>query len=380
MEALDDLELGRRLTALTRDLILIQSTDAQPEERARCFEFIRIQLEGLEGVRLEEFEKGGYTSLVVLPEGVKRPEVLFCGHLDVVEHPDSSSYRSEVRDGRIYGPGAGDMKGALAIMLELFRQKHRREPGISLGLAITSDEECGGEQGVKYLVEEVGLRCGQVIIPDGGSLNELTLEEKGILHLRVRCHGHSAHAARPWLGENALSRLVGRLGELDRYFGGLKGADDAALRKRGEDHWFPTCSLTMLGTPNETVNRIPAEAEAVLDVRFPPPDTVETMLAKVRQILGDEVAVEEIVSAEPTHLAADKAFMRVTEEVTGTPVKEVQACGGSDARFFRAAGIPVNLSRPLVGELHSEDEWIDVASMVMYYRICEAYLGAKGLD
>ncbi|MEM7145995.1 MAG: M20/M25/M40 family metallo-hydrolase [Verrucomicrobiota bacterium] len=371
MDEVDDLELGRRLTALTRDLILIRSTDARPEERARCFEFVRIQLEGLSGVEIREYEKDGYGSLVVMPEGVSEPAVLFCGHLDVVEHPKARSYTSEVREGRIYGPGAGDMKGALAIMLELFRQAHEREPGVSLGLAITSDEECGGESGVKYLVEEAGLRCGQVIIPDGGSLNELTVEEKGILHLRLRTEGKAAHAARPWLGENALSLLMSRLGELEAFFA------EQALDVEAGEHWFPTCSLTMARTPNETVNRVPASAEAVLDVRFVPPDTVAGMLEKIRGILGNEVVVELIVGAEPTNLAADEMFKQVTEQVTGKKVKEVRACGGSDGRFFREAGIPVNLSRPLVGALHSEEEWIDVESMVTYFRVCEGYVGKK---
>ena len=44
---------------------------------------------------------------------------------------------------------------------------------------------------------------------------------------------------------------------------------------------------------------------------------------------------------------------------------------------MRQFGIPVNLSRPLVDNLHSQDEWIDVASMVTYYRICEAYIERK---
>ncbi|MEM8953518.1 MAG: M20/M25/M40 family metallo-hydrolase [Verrucomicrobiota bacterium] len=371
MEALDDLELGRRLTALTRDLILIRSTDARPEERARCFEFVRIQLEGLEGVELREYEQEGYGSMVVLPKGVEVPEVLFCGHLDVVEHPKTVVYTSEVRDGRIYGPGAGDMKGALAIMLELFRQEHERRPGASLGLAITSDEECGGENGVKYLVEEEGLRCGRAIIPDGGSLTDLTVEEKGILHLRLWTRGQAAHAARPWLGKNALSLIMQRIRRLEDYFSGLE-------KVRGEgDRWYATCAVTMARTANETVNRIPASAQAVLDVRFVPPETVETMMVKIQEILGEEVEVELIVSAEPTHLAADPVFKEVTEAVIGKEVREVRACGGSDGRFFRDVGIPVNLSRPLVGDLHSEKEWIDVESMVAYYRVCERYLEEK---
>ena len=160
VEDLNDEDLGTRLTALTRDMILIPSTESRPEERARCFQFLRIQLESLNGIEIREYEKDGYGSMVVLSEGVEAPEVLFCGHIDVIEHPELERYESRLEGGRIVGPGTGDMKGAVAIMLELFREMHRRYPGISMGLAITSDEEQGGESGVRYLVEEEGLRCG----------------------------------------------------------------------------------------------------------------------------------------------------------------------------------------------------------------------------
>ena len=78
---------------------------------------------------IREYEKDGYGSMVVLPEGIADPEVLFCGHLDVIEHPELEQYESWLKDGRIYGPGAGDMKGAVAIMLELFRNLHRAHRG-----------------------------------------------------------------------------------------------------------------------------------------------------------------------------------------------------------------------------------------------------------
>ena len=60
---------------------------------------------------------------------------------------------------------------------------------LPLGLAITSDEERGGNAGMRYLFDEVGLRCNVAMIPDGGSLNEVTVEEKGILHLKIQCNG-----------------------------------------------------------------------------------------------------------------------------------------------------------------------------------------------
>lgn len=360
--------IQERLVALTRDLILIPSNTAHPQERQRCYEFIKNHLEALEHIEVREFEHNGIPSLVAAPPGCARPRILMCGHLDVITHPDVTAYRSQIKDGRIYGPGAGDMKGALAVLLEVFRNIHTQLPNAPLGIAVTADEETGGESGIGFLVREKGLRCGAAMIPDGGSLNEITIEEKGILHLTLECHGHSAHAARPWLGENPIEKMMGRLYALQTFFRELK---------KGRGHWYPTCSLTVVGTENKTANRIPSNATAVLDIRFPPPYTLNKMLKDVKQICGPDVKAEVIIGAEPTRLSPDPDYAKVTAALTGQEVRQVRDDGGSDARFLAAEGVPVMMSRPLVGDLHSEDEWIDIESMVTLYRIYEQYLLMK---
>tara|TARA_R110002096_G_scaffold403766_3_gene601354 strand:+ start:62460 stop:63578 length:1119 start_codon:yes stop_codon:yes gene_type:complete len=363
----EDQQLAARITALTRDLMMIRSTDLHPDERQRCFQFIENHLEAIPDVRIDCYESNGFQSLVAMPEGLTRPQVLLCGHIDVIEHSDVAVYRGQVEDGRIIGPGAGDMKGADAIMIELFRQLQRDLPGCPVGIALTSDEEIGGENGVRYLFEEVGLECARAIIPDGGSLNDVTTDEKGIIHLRVSIEGKAGHAARPWLAENAVEKLISRLARLRDHFADTRGDGS-------NGNWFPTCAVTKVSTPNEAINRIPGEAEALLDLRFPPPYTVERMLAEVRQVLGMEVAMDPIICAEPTHLAPDPLFCQITEEVTGKKVSLTKASGGSDARFICQEGTPVMLSRPEVGRLHAADEWIDIASMITYYQICEKYI------
>ena len=363
--------LKERLIKLTRDLVLIESTDAKPNERSRCFQLIRNHLEDEHGIELTTLKKNGYESLVASPQGVSNPEILFCGHLDVVEHPGSDVYRSRVSNGRIIGPGAGDMKGQLAILLELFRQLLRESPGISVGLAITSDEERGGENGVQFLLEEKGLHCGVAIIPDGGSLTEITCEEKGILHLRLRSSGKSAHAARPWLGDNPIERLIAALNRIRAEFDSLTPENFQPAEQTS--HWFSTCSVTGVSTPNDSPNRIPDTAAAILDVRFPPPNSVSSMTARIEELAGAEVAVEALVTAEPTDLKTDPRFVELAAEVTGEEAKLVRACGGSDARFFREQNIPVLLSRPRVGDLHGQDEWIEVESMLDYFEICRRY-------
>jgi len=363
-------DIKERLVALARDLILIPSIPSRPEDRQRCYEFIRNHLESLEHIKVREFTDNGIPSLIAAPDGCHNPEVLMCGHLDVITHPDISVYRSEIKDGRIYGPGAGDMKGALAILLEVFRIIHSRSKDISLGIAVTADEETGGESGIGYLYDKQAVRCKSAMIPDGGSLNQITVEEKGILHLQVKCKGHTAHAARPWLGDNPIEKLMDQLTELRKYFNEMKIT---------AGHWFPTCAITIMDTENKTVNRIASEASAVLDVRFPPPYTMEKMLEKIKEILSDDIEVEKIIGAEPTHLFPDALYQRVTEEVTGQSVELIKDDGGSDARFLAKDNIPVMISRPLVGNLHAQDEWIDIESMVKFYQIYERYLTQKFL-
>lgn len=360
--------LQERLVELTRDLILIPSTAENPKERERCFEFIKNHIEPLESIELYEYRKCGVPSLVVLPKDIKVPEILICAHLDVVGHPQESYYRSRIENGRIYGPGAGDMKGALAIVLEIFHHFQNLGERVSLGLVVTSDEEIGGRYGIQYLTDERELRCGVAMIPDGGSLDEITIEEKGILHLKVCCQGHAAHAARPWLGQNAVQILIDRLSALNAYFDSLV---------RSDDHWRPTCSVTIMDTPNRTINRIPTEAECQLDIRFPSPNSVDSILAKTKEILGPQVDCQIIISAEPTHQSPDSLYLSVTEEMTGNVPTLTRADAGSDARFFSRIGIPTIISSPIVGNLHSEEEWIDIKSMETFYQIYRAYIKRK---
>jgi succinyl-diaminopimelate desuccinylase len=361
------------LVELTRQLILMRTTEFEPDKQRRCLDFIRSHIDILEDLEIREIEHNGSPSLIAHPASCPEPDILMVGHIDVVAHVDPSVYRGEIKDGRIVGPGAGDMKGAVAIMLEVFRKTLRKKPDASLGLAITSDEEIGGANGIGHLFGEAGIRCGTALVPDGGSLDRITIHEKGILHLALHCDGKSGHAARPWLGNNALEHLIKQLVLLDERFHQEFPTTD--------DEWHPTCSITCLGSPNRTINRIPAIAQANLDVRFPHPHTTREMLAFVHDTLGPRIEVETIIEAEPAEFSPDLLFQVITAEFSGTPVILEKSHGGSDARFIAAQGIPAIISRPLVGNLHAVDEWIDIKSMETFYRIYERYVARKlGLD
>lgn len=371
-----ELELRTRLVELTRDLIVFESSENRDDEKKRCALFIRNHLDSLEDVRVEDYSSDGLPLLVALPRDESRPEILLCAHLDVVAHAQSDAYRPYVEDGRIWGAGAGDMKGPLAICLALFQDLHRRHPGISLGFAVTADEEIGGERGVRRLIEEIGLSCGLAMIPDGGSLDEVSVAEKGIVHLELvfRYQGSSQHAARPWLAENPIENILRTAAELGARFGSLQSRSRPG---DGTDHWYPTCTPTLLLGSNRSFNRIPSEARLGLDLRFPPPHTSSEMVAIVREIAGDRAELRIHVRAEPTESWPERLYVEIAEETTGRTTRFLREAGASDARFFRASGISVIVSRPEVGNIHARDEWIDIASMLTFYRIYERFILRK---
>ena len=101
------------------------------------------------------------------------------------------------------------------------------------------------------------------------------------------------------------------------------------------------------------------------------------MLSQVRELLPDDVALECVIGAEPVHLSPDPLYVRVTEEVTGRPVQLIRDHGGSDARFLCAYDIPVLMSRPTVGELHTCDEWVEIDTMLDLFRIYMWYLDLR---
>jgi succinyl-diaminopimelate desuccinylase len=133
-----DDSLRRRLVELTRDLIIIPSTRDRPEDIQRCMEFVINHVELPNELTVRRFNEEGSPSTVILPHNISAPEVLLLAHLDVVARGEGAEYRSLVEDGKIYGPGSGDMKGELAILLEtagiMARAFFSKKPGSGAAL------------------------------------------------------------------------------------------------------------------------------------------------------------------------------------------------------------------------------------------------------
>ncbi|WP_243666095.1 ArgE/DapE family deacylase [Vulcanisaeta sp. JCM 16159] len=153
---------------------------------------------------------------VIARVGKGKPVLILNGHMDVVPPGDESRwvyppFSGKVVEGRIYGRGATDMKGGLAVIMTVFAELApliERQGSGTLIFSATADEETGGHPGVEALVRD-GVLVGDAAIvaePSGGF--RYYIGEKGLCQVKLVARGRPAHGSLPVLGDNAIMKLI----------------------------------------------------------------------------------------------------------------------------------------------------------------------------
>jgi len=212
------------LVELTRELIRFPTVNPPGEAYRPCAEFIgrRLAKHGfaLDYVRAEGTpgDEARYPRVNVIARregGTPGPCVHFNSHIDVVQTGEGWSldpFAGVVREGRIYGRGACDMKGGLAasiVAVEALIDSGRRLPG-ALEISGTVDEESGGYGGVHYLAERGWFsppRVNHVIIPEPLNVDRVCIGHRGVWWAEIETRGRIAHGSMPFLGDCAVRHM-----------------------------------------------------------------------------------------------------------------------------------------------------------------------------
>jgi succinyl-diaminopimelate desuccinylase len=287
----------------------------------------------------------------------ERPALCMTGHVDTVPlggAPWSVKPFGELRDGRLNGRGASDMKGGVAAVVvaaERVAALGRGEAGLEL--VFTAAEETGCE-GARYLADAGVLgRAGAVLVaePTGGLPH---VAHKGVLFARARTEGVSAHGSAPHLGRNAiypLARAVVALAET--------GFDVPAHPLLGE----PTLNVgTIAG--GSGVNLVPDRAEAQIDVRTVPGLTGEMVLAVLRAAAGPDVTVEPWIDLAPVVTDPGDPWLRSVFEVASAEPAAVSYFTDAAALTPAYGDPPTVIWGPgEAAQAHQTDEWADAAKI-----------------
>jgi acetylornithine deacetylase/succinyl-diaminopimelate desuccinylase-like protein len=359
-----------------------------------------LEREGLGGEDFKIVEAApGRVNLVarLRGDGSQRP-LLMSGHVDVVpverERWTHNPFGGEVIDGEVWGRGALDMKGYLATYLQIFLQVRRRKLPLKrdLILAAIADEEEGFVHGSKFLVKQHReLIDAEYGITEGGAftmymgktkLYPIQVAEKGVCWLRMKTQGKPGHASMPH-DENAvlyLAQAVERIRRAGHLPVHITPTFRAMLRSAGRqipsrlgklagmlaNPWIVrmllprlkgqsqslltafttnTCAPTVLRGGSKT-NVIPSEAEAHLDCRRLPGQSIEDLKREILAITGERVSLEVMNSSQGAEFSTETPFYRLMECATRQMdpdgiVIPLLLPAATDASEYQAAGIQV---------------------------------------
>jgi succinyl-diaminopimelate desuccinylase len=356
--------LRDELTQLTCDLVRFTSTADQPEQLEAAIDYVAAYLRDVPGIFIERSAAMGKPALVATLRETRNPKLMLNGHLDVVVgRPEQ--FTPQVRDGRIYGRGAQDMKGSVAVMLRLLKDLAARSERPDVGFQFVTDEEIGGKDGTGRLFEE-GWGCETHIALEPTDL-AILYAHKGGMWVELRLPGSPGHASRPWDSHNPVHDLTRGLLAMEEYFPTLR-----------EEVWRTTVTPTRIAVGGGSSNQIPPEAVVSFDIRFIPDDNPDTISAALRtcfptaEVLTDRSGVVLYTNPE------DPSILHMVDAIEarlGHQPRLYREHFATDSRYYSAAGIPAFCVGPVGAGLHSDEEWVDIVSLEDLYMILVNYIG-----
>ena len=393
------------LTTLTQELIRIPTVNPP----GQAYREICVYLEG-------RLARSGYTVELLRAEGargdsdryprwnvVARHEgkapgetVHFNSHHDVVETGSgwtTDPFGGEVRDGRVYGRGACDMKGGLAASIVAAEAFAAVVPDYAGAIEIsgTADEESGGFGGVAYLARQGYFskpRVDHVIIPEPLNKDRICLGHRGVWWAEIETHGRIAHGSMPFLGDSAIRHMGAVLAEMEEtLFPALAGrttampvvppqARQSTLNINSIHGGQPEPEAGYTGFPAPVV---PHSTRMIIDRRYLIEETPDAVRQEVIDVLDRVKAerpdfrydVRELWTISPTMTAKDApvvtAVSRAIGDVLGLAPQYVVSPGTYDQKHIDRIGRMHNCIAYGPGILdlaHQPDEWVGIDDMV----------------
>ena len=327
--------------------------------------------------------------------GTKDPNICFAGHVDVVPTGDIKKWSinpfgGEIKEGKIWGRGAADMKSGIAAFVssvsEFLAKEKKFEQVGSISFLITSDEEGKAINGTKKVVEwlqEKQEKITACIVGEPTNVNEMgdtiKVGRRGSFTGFLKVKGVQGHVGYPHLAENPINSLIKMLEPFVKIY----------LDEGTENFQPSSVMVTSVDVDNDATNVIPAEARATFNIRFNNLHTISSLELMIKNQFDKITTNYEFnyyCNAEPFLTSDD--FLKSTIEksiknVVNIKPNQSTSGGTSDARFISKI-CPV-IEFGLVGKtMHKIDENVDVEDITklvsIYSLFLSNYFGVNGFD
>jgi succinyl-diaminopimelate desuccinylase len=355
---------------------LIARRSVTPEDGG-CQELIAARLERA-GFRVEPMKFGEVANLWAR-RGSGSPVVCFAGHTDVVPTGPLAEWHSDpfvptIRDGKLFGRGAADMKSSIAAFVVAVEQfvKERPTHSGSVALLITSDEEGPSVDGTVKVVEELkrrNVRIDYCIVGEPTSVDwlgdMLKNGRRGSLSGKLTVRGIQGHVAYPHLAKNPVHLLAPALAELAK-----------TQWDKGNESFPPTTwQISNIHAGTGAGNVIPGAVTVDFNFRFSTESTDASLRQRVESTLrkhGLEYGIEWTLGAKP-FLSKDGRLASTVREAskkhTGRSAELSTTGGTSDARFIIEICPEIIELGPVNASIHKLNEHIELSQLEVLPRI-----------
>ena len=372
MSGIESAEMGlsAELQDLVCELVAIESVNpdlvatGSGESKIAAYVAAWLAAEGL-AVQVVEPVPGRASVIGVLAGAGGGTSLMLNAHMDTVGAGGMTDpFAPVVREGRVYGRGAYDMKGSLAAIMIAAREAKKLKLDGDLIIAAVADEEVASVGTAAVLMR---VEADAAIVTEPTEMR-LCLAHKGFAWLEAETRGVAAHGSRPDLGVDAvvhMGRILTGVLELDRR---LRGGRGHPLLGTGTIH----ASLIEGGQEWSTY---PARCVVKLERRTVPGEDGATAMREVEELIAAAHAADPALDASvrlllerpPSQLGSDSFVTEAVERAaTETLKKEPEVIGVAywmDMALSNAVGIPTVAFGPSGEGAHADVEWVDLASL-----------------
>lgn len=352
--------LPRRLSERTLELVDVPSESRQ--EAAIAAHVLGTLESG--GVPVRDAGDTCILAGTTAPAG--RPWLLLAGHLDTV--PAQGNIPGEILDDRVVGLGASDMKGALAVMIELALSAP--EADVDIGFLFFGREELPPSESAlgPLLAREPALTEADLVLMMEPTANRVQAGCLGNLNATWSFEGRSGHSARPWQAENAVAALARGVAELEE--------------REPVEHEFDGLSFHEVFSVTSVEggiarNVIPGEARAHVNYRYPPGVTPDEAEERLREACEGHGSVEVDGNSPSGPVVTTGPLVERLAALSGGPIEPKQAW--TPVAEFGAAGVAaVNFGPGDPAQAHRADEEISAEALARCYEVISSLIGPGG--
>ncbi len=301
---------------------------------------------------------------LVVGEPTGKPVIVLYGHTDTV--PEQGNGTASIQGERIHGLGASDMKAGLAVMVHLLEAREIVDgPYDLVGVFYDKEEGPSADNGLEDVLDAVPWLADAAfsIVLEPTDLN-LELGCNGAMNADIVFTGHAAHSARPWLGENAVTKA-------GAWLAGMHNRRPEPVEIAGLEY-REVFSVTK-ASGGIASNVLPAQFTLNLNYRFPPIYNLEEAEARLRDVASaaDEILITD--RAPAGMIPEGSPHLERLEELVGGAKTAKQ--GWTDVARLTGRGIPaVNYGPGETAEAHQAAESVEAASLQAAFDALRAFL------